>query len=235
MKNKSVHKPLYKHFVRLRENIQSSSKFIFFKKQKWKKLIKFVFKKNRIYDQVIHLKPKFGFNFKNKFRFYLYSKQKLKFFYGRLSDKTLNQIYEKAKKKFKTQSNDYLKNRIFYFLNILEKRLDVILYRYFFLKSVRNAQQLILHGKVLLNGKKVTVHSYLIQKGDLIEIHPTFHTYLLKNMILPKISKIIPEYLEINFNTFQCLILSDINPNTFFYMFPFWLNLNKTLNKFNYY
>ena len=54
-------------------------------------------------------------------------------------------------------------------------------------------------------------------------------------MILPKISKIIPEYLEINFNTFQCLILSDINPNTFFYMFPFWLNLNKTLNKFNYY
>lgn len=234
MKKRNFHKPLYKNFIRLRKNIQNRSKFIFFKKQKWKKLIKYelnIKKKIRVYDHVIHFKPKFGFNFKNKFRFYLYSKQRLKFFYGKLSQKTLNQIYENAYKKFKSQNNECLINKNFYLLDLLEKRLDVILYRTTFVNSIRSAQQLISHGKIFINGKKITVNSYLIKKGDLLEIHSTFHKHLLKNMILFENFLIIPKYLEINFKTFQCLIISDINFNKIIHNFPFWLNLNKLFNK----
>ena len=45
-------------------------------------------------------------------------------------------------------------------------------------------------------------------------------------------SSIIPKYLEINFKTFQCLIISDINLNKIVYNFPFWLNLNKLFKSY---
>jgi small subunit ribosomal protein S4 len=161
----------------------------------------------------------------------LNSKQKLKFFYGKLPEKKLNQLYENAHKKFKNQNNECLINKNFYLLELLEKRLDVILYRTTFVDSIRSAQQLISHGKVFINGKKVTINSYLIQTGDLLEIHFTFHKYLLKNMSLFEKKIIIPKYLEINFKTFQCLIISDINFNKIMYNFPFWLSLNKLFNR----
>lgn len=230
MTKKNFYKPLYKNFIKLRKNIQNRPKFIFFKKQKWKKLIQYELnlkKKIRVYDHIIYFKPKFGFNFKNKFRFYLYSKQKLKLFYGKLSEKNLNQIYRNAYRKFKNQKSDYLKNKNFYLIDLLEKRLDVILYRTTFVNSIRTAQQLISHGKVFVNSKKITISSYCIQKGDLLEIDFISHKYLIKNMSFSENLSIIPKYLEINFKTFQCLIVSDINLNKIVYNFPFWLNLNK--------
>ena len=134
-------------------------------------------------------------------------------FYGKLSEKNLNQIYRNAYRKFKNQRSDYLKNKNFYLIDLLEKRLDIILYRTTFVNSIRTAQQLISHGKVFVNGKKTTISSYCVQKGDLLEVDFIFHKYLIKNMLSSENSSIIPKYLEINFKTFQCLIISDINLN----------------------
>jgi ribosomal protein S4 len=91
---------------------------------------------------------------------------------------------------------------------------------------MRNAKQLISHGKVFINGKKIKINSYNIKIGDLIEIDPTLHDYLKKKINLSKIKYIIPKYLEINFKTFQCVVISNISYNKIMHNFPFWLNLN---------
>lgn len=229
MKKKS-YKPLYKKFIRLRKNIQNRDKLYNFKKTKWQKFLKQVLKlkkqKVRLYDHTRYYKPKFGFNFKNKFRFYLFSKQQLNLFYGKLSEKYLNQVCVTAYNRFKNQNNKYFVNKNSYFLEFLESRLDTILYRAQFVQSMRSAKQLISHGKVFINGTKIKINSYIIKKGDLIEIHPISHYYLKKNISLSKMKYIIPKYLEINFKTFQCLIISDISYNKIMSNFPFWLNLN---------
>jgi small subunit ribosomal protein S4 len=132
----------------------------------------------------------------------------------------------KAYNKFKNQNNKYFVNKNSYFLEFLESRLDTILYRAQFTQSMRGAKQLISHGKVFINGKKIKINSYNIKKGDLIEIHPASQDYLKKKISLSKMKYILPKYLEINFKTFQCLVISDISYNKIMYNFPFWLNLN---------
>jgi ribosomal protein S4 len=201
-----------------------------FKKQKWKKFILVQNelknkKKISLLDHNIYLKPKYGFSFINKYKFYLYSKQRLKLFYGQLSNKNFNQIYKKVYNKFKI-NKCYSKN-FFFFFSFLEKRLDVILYRTLFLNSIRCSKQLIYHGKVYINGKKITINSYLLKKGDFIEIHSSFHNNLLKNINLYSSKLIVPKYLEINYKTLQFFVISEINCNKNSYNFPFWLNLNK--------
>jgi ribosomal protein S4 len=230
MKKKNIYKPIYKSYIKLNKNVQSRSKFLSFKKQKWKKFILVQNelknkKKISLFDHYLYLKPKYGFSFINKFKFYLYSKQRLKLFYGHLSDKNFNQIYKKVYNKFKI-NKCYNKNS-FFFLSFLEKRLDVILYRTPFLNSIRSSQQLICHGKVYINGKKITINSYLIKKGDLIEFHSSFHNNLLKNINFYPSKLIVPQYLEINYKTLQFFVISEINYNKNSYNFPFWLNLNK--------
>lgn len=229
MKKKS-YKPLYKKFIRLRKNVQNRNKLYKFKKIKWQNFLKQIInlkkKKLRVYDHTIYYKPKFGSNFKNKFRFHLFAKQSLKLFYGSLAEKNLDKITNKMYKKFKSQKNDFFINKKSFFLETLESRLDTILYRTQFVQSARKAKQLISHGKVYLNGKKIEINSYNIKKGDLIEIHNTSHDFLKKEMISAEMHYVIPKYLELNYKTFQCIIISDISHNKIMYNFPFWLNLN---------
>ena len=230
MIKKNIYKPIYKSYIKLNKNVQSRSKFLSFKKQKWKKFILVQNelknkKKISLIEHNIYLKPKYGYSFINKYKFYLYSKQRLKLFYGQLSNKNFNQIYKKVYNKFKI-NKCYSKN-FFFFFSFLEKRLDVILYRTLFLNSIRCSKQLIYHGKVYINGKKITINSYLLKKGDFIEIHSSFHNNLLKNINLYSSKLIVPKYLEINYKTLQFFVISEINCNKNSYNFPFWLNLNK--------
>lgn len=227
---KKAYKPLYKKFIRLRKNIQNRNKLYKFKKTKWQNFLKQIInlkkQKLRVYDHTIYYKPKFGFNFKNKFRFHLFTKQSLKLFYGSLTEKSMDTISNKTDKKFKSQKNDFFINKKSFFLETLESRLDTILYRTQFVQSVRKGKQLISHGKVYVNGKKIEINSYNIKKGDLIEIHNTSHDLLKKEMKLAEMSYVIPKYLELNYKTFQCIVLSDISYNKIMHNFPFWLNLN---------
>lgn len=56
------------------------------------------------------------------------------------------------------------------FLELFECRLDTVLYRSKFAFSVRNARQLILHGKILVNNKPIKTKSYVLRPGDIITI-----------------------------------------------------------------
>lgn len=229
MKNKNtIYKPFYKNLIRINKNVQSRSKFLFFKKQKWKKLI---FRENKItknvivFDHSIYLKPKKGFNFTKKFKFYLNLKQKLKFFYGKLANKKFNNSYSKSKNSIKM--NKFCNKNYFSILFFLEQRLDVILYRTLFFDSLRSSQQAIYHGKIIINGRKIFISSHLVKKGDLIKINYSFHQNLLKNIDFRNCQRIVPKYLEINYKILQFFIISEIHLSQISYNFPFWLNLNK--------
>lgn len=229
MKSKNtIYRPFYKNLIRLNKNVQSNSKFLFFKKKKWKKLISRenkVTKNVILFDHIIYLKPKYGFNFTKRFKFYLNLKQKLKFFYAKLSDKKFNNIYCKSKNI--TKIKKLFNKNFFSVLFFLEQRLDIVLYRTLFFNSIRSSQQAICHGKIFINGKKIFTNSYLIKKGDLIKVHYSFHKNILKTIDLQNRQFITPKYLEISYKTLQFFIISEININKISYNYPFWLNLNK--------
>jgi len=87
----------------------------------------------------------------------LKEKQKLQVVYG-LNNKQVSNLF----KNFKLDEIPL----------ILERRLDKVVYNLGFAKSLRIGRQLVLHGHILVNGKKVTTPSYLVSKGDKISIRP---------------------------------------------------------------
>lgn len=94
----------------------------------------------------------------------LREKQKLKRIYG-LMEKQFHLAYEKAlRMPGKTGDNLF---------GLLERRLDSVVYRLRFATSRSQARQLVLHGHVTVNGKRVNVSSFLVKPGDAVSIHPT--------------------------------------------------------------
>lgn len=128
--------------------------------------------------------------YKNQFS----SKQQLKLFYGG--------IREKMFKKYFNEGSLYKGLAIDNFFILLEKRLDVVVYRLGWAKSIFMCRQLICHGHIMVNNKKVNISSYRLKKGDIIE--PTSEGIeIIKSMMMNlwKFSKrfiLIPNYLEVN-------------------------------------
>ncbi|MCK8461906.1 30S ribosomal protein S4 [Mycoplasma capricolum] len=91
----------------------------------------------------------------------LQEKQKVKFMYG-LSERQFRNTFAKAKKMQGILGTN--------FLVLLESRLDNIVYRLGFSATRQGARQLVNHGHILVNGKKVDIPSYLLSVGDLIEV-----------------------------------------------------------------
>ena len=91
----------------------------------------------------------------------LNEKQKVKFTYG-LTEKQFHQLFLKAGKLEGIHGENFLK--------LLESRLDNIAYRMGLSKTRRGARQVVNHGHILVNGKKVNIPSYLVQPGDVISV-----------------------------------------------------------------
>lgn len=116
------------------------------------------------------------------------------------------------------------KNVNFLFIKIFESRIDVILYRAKFTLSIRNAQQLIFHGKIFVNKKRITIKSYLLKPGDLITIDSKCFKLLELNIYKTDIWPIPPKHLNINYKTMQ-ILFGIFSKNNFFC----YLNLEKVL------
>ncbi len=97
---------------------------------------------------------------KTEYGLQMAEKQKLRFTYG-VSEKQFQRLFKIAKADKKVQTG--LK-----FLQILESRLDNLVYRFGFAMTRRQARQLVCHGHVTVNGKKVDIPSYLVQPGDVV-------------------------------------------------------------------
>ena len=92
----------------------------------------------------------------------LKAKQKLKGYYANLSERQFRKVYEEATR----MTGDASENLI----GLLERRLDMVIYRAKFVSTVFAARQFVSHGHVKVNGKRVTIASIRIKPGDTIEL-----------------------------------------------------------------
>lgn len=234
MLKNSRYKPLYKKFVRLRKNVQNRRKLLIgFNKKKWQSLITFLKilskrrKKNfRSYDQSSFFLPRYVNSYKQNFLNKLLAKQRLTLFYGSLQSYKLKKIITSTKNKIKNNQIPLYN----LFINRLENRLDTILYRSHFTKSIREARMLITHKHVYVNGNIINHGSFILEKGDVINLSDNVYKLAKLNVYSSNLWPLPPEYLQINYKTFQISILDIENKYYLSILFPFWLDLNTILN-----
>nr|YP_009540967.1 ribosomal protein S4 [Discoplastis spathirhyncha]AYQ93496.1 ribosomal protein S4 [Discoplastis spathirhyncha] len=136
----------------------------------------------------------------------LKEKQKLRFHYGIGERQLLS--YIKKSKKMKGSSGKTL-------LTLLEMRLDNIIYRLGFSKTIVSAKQLISHGHVMINKKMINIPSYLCKPQNIITIKNSAKS---KNIITKNLetseNNIIPEHLSINKEKLEGKINNLVNRNS---------------------
>ncbi|MCM2322060.1 MAG: 30S ribosomal protein S4 [Oligoflexia bacterium] len=120
----------------------------------------------------------------------LREKQKIKRIYG-LAEKQFRNLFEKAERmKGVTGSN---------LLSMLERRLDNVAYRSGFANSRAEARQMVRHGHFAINGRKVNVPSYIVEKGDLVEVREKSKTLARIGSALESVKRReIPQWLELD-------------------------------------
>ena len=120
----------------------------------------------------------------SEFQQQLKSRKKLTLFYGHLSKKQLKRLIAQSK----SYQGYFSKN----FFSILERRLDIVLYRSGLVKNIVSAKQLISHKKILVNNKVINSTSYQVNPGDIISITPNKNNKIvspLSDTILAKFKK----------------------------------------------
>ena len=120
----------------------------------------------------------------------LHAKQKLKSYYGNINERQFRNIYRKALSK----KGDTTENLI----ALLESRLDTVIYRGKFAPTVFAARQLINHGHIRVNKKKVNISSYLVKETDVIEIREKSKKLNIIDGSLQSTERDVPEYISLD-------------------------------------
>ncbi|GAN79378.1 SSU ribosomal protein S4P [Acidocella aminolytica 101 = DSM 11237] len=120
----------------------------------------------------------------------LMAKQKLKGYYGNISEKTFYKYYEEAvRRKGDTSEN---------LIGLLERRLDAVVYRMKFAITPFAARQFVSHGHVLVNGQKVNIPSYLVKDEDVIEVREKSKQLAIVLDSVQSAERDVPEYIEVD-------------------------------------
>ena len=120
----------------------------------------------------------------------LEAKQKMKFYYGNMNERQFRNVYRKAiQKKGNTTEN---------LVGFLERRLDTVAYRAKFATTVFSARQLINHGHIKVNGKKVNIPSYLVKAEDTIEIKDKSKDIAIIVEALLNKEREVPDYIQMD-------------------------------------
>ena len=120
----------------------------------------------------------------------LQAKQKLKSYYGNINERQFRNIYRKALLK----RGDTTENLI----ALLESRLDTVIYRGKFAPTVFAARQLINHGHIRVNKKKVNISSYLVKETDNIEVRDKSKKLTVIDGSLQSTERDVPEYIQLD-------------------------------------
>ena len=120
----------------------------------------------------------------------LQAKQKLKCYYGNMNERQFRNVYKKAIMK----KGDSAENLI----GLLERRLDAIVYRAKLATTIFSARQLINHGHLKVNGKKVNISSYQVREEDSIEVRDKSKQLALIDVALANKEREVPEYLQVD-------------------------------------
>ena len=118
----------------------------------------------------------------------LQAKQKLKAYYGNINERQFRNIYRKALAK----RGDTTENLI----ALLESRLDTVIYRAKFAMTVFSARQMINHGHIRVNKKKVKISSYIVNDKDLIEVREKSKKLTFIDGSLQSKEREVPEYIQ---------------------------------------
>lgn len=122
----------------------------------------------------------------------LRAKQKLKGYYANISERQFRGIYAEAVR----QKGDTGANLI----GLLERRLDAVVYRAKFVPTVFASRQFISHGHVKVNGRRVTIASYRLKAGDVIEVKDKSKQLALVLEAVQLAERDVPEYIEADHN-----------------------------------
>lgn len=125
----------------------------------------------------------------------LLAKQKLKGYYGNLTERQFRRIYQKASQ----MRGDTSQNIV----GLLESRLDAVVYRMKFAPTVFGSRQLINHGHVMVNGKVVNIPSYNVSEGDEIEIKGEAKENVVLVSATQSQERDVPGYIEVDHNAMK--------------------------------
>ncbi len=154
-------------------------------------------------DKSSNRNPKQSRKKQSEYGLQLNEKQKVKFIYGIL-EKQFRHYYVMATKK-----NGVTGEML---LQLLESRLDNVVYRLGLANTRREARQIVNHGHITVNGSKVDIPSYLVKPGDVISVREkSRNSVRIKEIVETNAKRVIPAWLDMNRDTLtgKVLKLSD--------------------------
>jgi small subunit ribosomal protein S4 len=120
----------------------------------------------------------------------LQAKQKLKGYYGNITERQFRKYYTEASRR----QGDTGENMI----GLLERRLDAVVYRAKFAPTPFSARQIVSHGHVKVNGRRVTISSYQVKEGDTVELTAKAKEMALVLESTKSAERDVPDYVEAN-------------------------------------
>lgn len=120
----------------------------------------------------------------------LMAKQRLRGYYGEIGERQFHRYYEEAMRR-RGDSGENL-------IQLLERRLDAVVYRMKFAVTVFAARQLVSHGHILVNGKKVNIASYQVKDGDTIEVRGKAKQMAAVMAAAELAERDVPDYVQVD-------------------------------------
>ena len=120
----------------------------------------------------------------------LKAKQKLRGYYGNISERQIRGIYQEARR-LKGDTGAHM-------VGLLERRLDAIVYRAKFVPTVFAARQFINHGHVKVNGRRVNIASFQMKVGDVVEVKEASRQMALVLEARALAERDVPDYIEVD-------------------------------------
>ena len=120
----------------------------------------------------------------------LHAKQKLKGYYANITERQFRRYYEEASRRTGDTGE--------HMIGLLERRLDAIVFRAKFVPTPFAARQMVSHGHVAVNGRRVTIPSYLVKEGDTLELRGAAKDMALVLEAVKNTERDVPDYIEAN-------------------------------------
>jgi small subunit ribosomal protein S4 len=125
----------------------------------------------------------------------LAAKQKLRGYYGNMTEKQFRRVYQEAIRR----RGDTAENMI----GLLERRLDMLVYRLNLVPTIFAARQFINHGHLLVNGRRVDIPSYVCREGDVIEVKDSSKQLPMVLESVQHPERDVPDYLSVDYRALK--------------------------------
>lgn len=129
----------------------------------------------------------------------LQAKQKLKGYYGNIGERQFRRYYqESSRRKGDTGAN---------LIEVLERRLDAVVYRAKFVPTVFASRQFINHGHIMVNGKRVTIPSYRLRDGDEVQIKAKSRELEIVLSGVESAEREVPDYIDVDYKNMKASMI----------------------------